>query len=67
MLKTSFNELQMWVGEDGSLNVSIEDKTVTVPAEEATELIGIMDQKQRLFQERTWKSKTVWERLCINL
>lgn len=67
MLKTSYNELKMWVGEDGSLNVTIGDKTVSVPHEEATELISIMDQKQRIYQEKTWRSKTVWERLCINL
>lgn len=65
MLKTSYTqdnkELKMWVDpQDGSLNVSIDGKQVTVPDETGRELISIMIGKQRLFHEEQRNKLSFW-------
>lgn len=67
MLKTSYTqdnkELKMWVDpNDGSLNVSIDGKQVSVPDETGRELISIMLQKQRLFNEEQRQKLSFWSR-----
>lgn len=63
MLKTSYEELKMWVDpSDGTLNVQIDDRHVKVPHDDGRELIGIMVTKQRAFQERERTKKPLWDR-----
>lgn len=54
MLKTSYTqdnkELKMWVDpNDGSLNVSIDGKSVNVPDHLGKEMLNIMQTKQKLY------------------
>ena len=58
------SELKMWVDpNDGSLNVSIDGKEVSVPDETGRELISIMIGKQRIFHEEQRNKLSFWSKL----
>lgn len=72
MLKTSYTqdnkELKTWVDpNDGSLNVSIDGKQVTMPQELGNEMISIVSSKQDLFVALKVDERNEWNRFLDNL
>lgn len=68
MLKYTFEnknqELKSWIDpKDGSLNVQVADKTVSIPHEIGLEMITVLKSKQSHFLELERKKESQWNRL----
>ncbi|SHM61217.1 hypothetical protein SAMN04488057_102330 [Cyclobacterium lianum] len=66
--ETAERELKTWVDpENGSLNIQIGNETVNIPHQIGAEMVGVIRQKQTIFQEIERKKNSSWSKFMESL